>query len=109
MENTMRWWLLSAEQWREKWLTVKAERNRLREENARLRNALARAEARKWQRAEEEEKKGKGENEVDEQKLKAAPILVMDSLELVSDEEEADDNSEQQTGSGQESPAGGSE
>lgn len=45
MENTMRWWLLSAEQWREKWVLVKGERNRLREENCRLRNALAKANA----------------------------------------------------------------
>nr|CAD2170363.1 unnamed protein product [Meloidogyne enterolobii] len=35
MENTMRWWLLSAEQWRQKWLNVRNERNRLKEENIR--------------------------------------------------------------------------
>ena len=36
----MRWWLLSAEQWRQKWLSVRNERNRLREENNRLRKEL---------------------------------------------------------------------
>uniref|UniRef100_A0A914ICJ3 Uncharacterized protein n=1 Tax=Globodera rostochiensis TaxID=31243 RepID=A0A914ICJ3_GLORO len=43
MENTMRWWLSAAEQWREKWLKVKNERSRLREENLRLRKALSNA------------------------------------------------------------------
>jgi len=40
MENTMRWWLLSAEQWRQKWLNVRNERNRLKEENIRLKKEL---------------------------------------------------------------------
>ncbi|CAK5091999.1 unnamed protein product [Meloidogyne enterolobii] len=40
MENTMRWWLLSAEQWRQKWLNVRNERNRLKEENVRLKKEL---------------------------------------------------------------------
>jgi len=36
----MRWWLLSAEQWRQKWLNVRNERNRLKEENIRLKKEL---------------------------------------------------------------------
>ncbi|KAL7077006.1 hypothetical protein ACQ4LE_003994 [Meloidogyne hapla] len=40
MENTMRWWLLSAEQWRQKWLSVRNERNKLKEENIHLKKEL---------------------------------------------------------------------
>ncbi|KAF7639069.1 hypothetical protein Mgra_00001595 [Meloidogyne graminicola] len=40
MENTMRWWLLSAEGWRQKWLSIRNERNRLKEENTRLKKEL---------------------------------------------------------------------
>ncbi|VDM48289.1 unnamed protein product [Toxocara canis] len=45
MEKTMRWWSECTASWREKWNTVRNERNRAREEGQSLRTALAEANA----------------------------------------------------------------
>ncbi|VDK32677.1 unnamed protein product [Gongylonema pulchrum] len=43
MEKTMRWWSECTASWRQKWNTVRNERNRAREESQSLRTALAEA------------------------------------------------------------------
>lgn len=40
MENTMRWWSQCTANWREKWSTVRNERNRARDELTRSRTLL---------------------------------------------------------------------
>ncbi|CAJ0573800.1 unnamed protein product, partial [Mesorhabditis spiculigera] len=45
METTMRWWSECTASWREKWATVRDERNRAREEGQALREALENANA----------------------------------------------------------------
>uniref|UniRef100_A0A0M3IV62 Coiled-coil domain-containing protein 102A n=1 Tax=Ascaris lumbricoides TaxID=6252 RepID=A0A0M3IV62_ASCLU len=46
MEKTMRWWSECTASWREKWNTVRNERNRAREEGQSLRTALIEANVR---------------------------------------------------------------